>query len=129
MELILNLAAALITVLMFLLWLRYAPRTGSNRSMQLVALAVLVLTLFPVISVTDDLQAALNPAETDCCVRRDHACASLHSTFLEFATRPLPTFAELSHSIVRVAAPGGHSGPVIEHPSLAPIQNRPPPTA
>src|SRR5580692_10952141 len=111
MELILNLAAALITVLMFLLWLRYAPRTGSNRSMQLVALAVLVLTLFPVISVTDDLQAALNPAETDCCVRRDHACASLHSTFLEFATQPLPTFAQLSHSIVRVAAPGGHPGP------------------
>ena len=38
----------------------------------IVALAVVILILLPAISMTDDLMAAQNPAEIDCCVRRDH---------------------------------------------------------
>ena len=117
MELFLNLAWVALAALMFCLWLRFASHTGpdrriENRRAQFVALAVLLLILFPVISVTDDLQALQNPAETDTCQRRNHIVSNAHSIF--------PT---------RIAAPGRLPAPVIDHPALAPIQNRPPPAA
>jgi hypothetical protein len=129
MELSLNLAWILLAAAMFRWWLRFSPRTGSNKRMQFVALAVIILILFPVISVTDDLQAAQNPAEADSCLRRDHACSTPHSIFPPVAALPLPVFADLSFGILRIATPGGLPAPVIEHPVLAPIQNRPPPVA
>jgi hypothetical protein len=97
--------------------------------MQFVALAVLILILFPVISVTDDLQAAQNPAETDCCLRRNHACSTPHSIIPAIAALPLPVFAELSFGALHVVAPGSLPAPLLENPALAPVQNRPPPAA
>src|ERR1035438_6715069 len=88
MELVLNLAWVLLAALMFCLWLRFAPRTDVDRRMQFVALAVLLLILFPVISVTDDLQAMQNPAEADCLLRRDHACSTAYSIFPALADLP-----------------------------------------
>jgi hypothetical protein len=129
MELILNLAWALLTAFMVCLWMRFAPRTGASRRMQLVALAVLILILLPVISVTDDLQAAQNPAETDSLSRRGHGYSAPHSILSSVAALPLPVFAELSFGVLRMAAPGSLRSPVVDHPALAPIQNRPPPTA
>jgi hypothetical protein len=129
MELALNLAWVLLSTLMLCLWLRFAPRTGASWRMQLVALAVLVLILFPVISVTDDLQAALNPAEADCCLRRNHVCSAPHSIFPPVAALPLPVFAELCFGSLRVATPASLTPLVIQHSALAPIQNRPPPAA
>src|ERR1035437_9217781 len=81
MELILNLAGLLVAAAMACLWLRWAPRKGFDRRTQLVALALLILILFPVISVTDDLLAAQNPAETDYLVRRDHLVSSARPIF------------------------------------------------
>jgi hypothetical protein len=49
------------------------PAAGATRRTQMVALAVLILILFPVISVTDDLQAIQNPAEVDSCLRRERS--------------------------------------------------------
>jgi hypothetical protein len=134
MELALNFAWVVLAALMFCLWLRFAPRTGperriENRRAQFVALAVLLLILFPVISVTDDLQAIQNPAETDSYLRRNHVAGNAHSIFPAVATLPLPVFAELSFGILHFAAPGRLPAPVIDHPALASIQNRPPPTA
>ena len=134
MELFLNLAWVALAALMFCLWLRFAPRTGPNRHTekrraQFVALAVLLLILFPVISVTDDLQAIQNPAETDTCLRRGHLVFNAHSIFPAVAALPLPIFAELSVGIQRIPAPGGLPAPVFDHPALARIQNRPPPAA
>jgi hypothetical protein len=134
MELTLNLAWMVLAALMFCLWLRFASRTGpelriENRRAQFVTLAVLILILFPVISVTDDLQVIQNPAETDTCQRRDNIVCNAHSIFPAVAALPLPVFAELSFGILRVAAPGRLPAPVIDHPALASIQNRPPPAA
>lgn len=129
MELVLNFAWVLLAALMFCMWLRFAPRTGASGRMQLAALAVLILILFPVISVTDDLQAALNPAESDCCLRRDHPCSTPHSIFPALASLPLPVIAELSFGQLRMANPGSLHAPAFDHPALAPIQNRPPPAA
>jgi hypothetical protein len=134
MELFLNLVWVLLAAVMFCLWLRFTTRTGAQlrmqeRRMQVVAFAVLILILFPVISVTDDLQSIQNPAEADSCLRRDHVVCNAHSIFPSVAALPLPVFTELSISILGSAAPGSLPAPVVDHPALASIQNRPPPAA
>jgi hypothetical protein len=129
MELTLNLAWMLLAALMFWLWMRHALREGASRRTQLVALAVVILILLPVISVTDDLMAAQNPAETDCCQRKDHVCSNAHSLPHAVAALALPVFTELSSDSLRLAAPRNLPAPLVEIPALTSIQNRPPPAA
>jgi len=128
MELALNLAWAFLAAVMVCLWLRRAPRSGIDRRLQFVALAVLLLILFPVISVTDDLQAAQNPAEADCLVRRNHGTTPL-SLLTPVATPPPPAVTGLSFGVLRQAIPGSPKERVFDHPALATIRNRPPPVA
>jgi len=131
MELSLNITWIVLAALMFWLWMRRAVYEGTKR-MQLVALTVVVLILFPVISVTDDLQMAQNPAEADTyylCTRRDYIAVSPHSIFPAAATLPTPVFAEISIGLLRFATPCNRPIPLVESPSLASIQNRPPPAA
>jgi len=97
--------------------------------MQFVALTVLILILFPVISVSDDLVAIQNPAEADSSLRRDHECSSPHSIFPATASLPFPIFDGISYGFHRLAPPGSILVPTIDHPALASIQNRPPPVA
>ena len=129
MELVLNLAWVLLATLMFCLWLRFAPPTGADRYLQLVALTVLLLILFPVISVTDDLQAVQNPAETDSLLRRNHGCSPAQSTFPAVAALPLPSMVDLPFGFLGIAAPGILQVPDFDEPAFAPIQKRPPPAA
>jgi hypothetical protein len=134
METVLNLVWALVVALMFVLWLRLAPHNAPKRGVdspqvQFVALAVLIMLLFPVISVTDDLQAIQNPAETDSCQRRDHVCSTPHSIFHAVAVLPLPAFSGLSFAYFRLAAPSSLLSPDVTNPALASVQNRPPPAA
>jgi hypothetical protein len=129
MELALNLVWALLATLMYWLWMRHAPREYSSRQMQLVALAVVILILLPVISVTDDVQTLQNTAELDCCARRHHAVASAHSIFPAAAALPPPVIAELTYGFLRFSAPGNRPAPLVKIPALASIQNRPPPVA
>jgi len=132
MELTLNLAWALLATLMFWLWMRHATREHLSRRMQLVALAVVTLILLPIISVTDDIQMAQNPAEADAyylCTRRDHVAVCPHSIFPPAATLPPPVFAERSFGFLRFAALGNRPAPLVKIPALASIQNRPPPAA
>jgi hypothetical protein len=129
MEIFLNLAWALSAVVFFSIWLRHSCHVGTDRRTQLVALAVLVLILFPVISVTDDLQAMQNPAEADCCLRRDHVVSNAHSLLPAVAALPPPAFAELPFGFLQLTAQGSLASPVVDRYALAPIQNRPPPAA
>jgi hypothetical protein len=129
MELILNLAWVLMAASLVCVWLRFALRTQADRRLQFVALAVLLIILLPAISMTDDLQAAQNPAETDICLRRNHECVNPHCIIPVAAALPVPVFAGPSFGILRLAAPGDLSAPVVDHPGLASIQNRPPPAA
>lgn len=133
MEVFLNLVWVCVAALMFSLWLRFASRSGSNRRVdsrriQFVALAVLVLLLFPVISVTDDLQAAQNPAEAASCHRRDHVYSTTHGIFPAVGALPLPAFAGLTLGIPHPTKQYGLRTPVVANRALAPIQSRPPPT-
>jgi hypothetical protein len=129
MELFLNLAWAGLATLTVGWWLSCAPDAGAHRRTQFVALALLLLVLFPVISVTDDIQAFQNPAETDCCQRRDHACSAPHSTLPQGPALLMPAIAELPFGFLRLAAPGSILTRVFDHPALAPIESRPPPAA
>jgi hypothetical protein len=112
--------------------MRYDSQAGASRWTQFAALALLIMILFPVISVTDDLQMAQNPAEADAyylCTRRDHAVAGPHSIFPIAAALPIPVFAGISFGHPHYAAPSNLPAPTVLSPALAAIQNRPPPVA
>jgi hypothetical protein len=128
MEVLLNLAWSLVAALMLLLWLTFAPRTGPDRRLQIIALAVLLLILFPVISVTDDLLTVQNPAEADSSLRRDHTDWNPYSGFLAVASLPAPAFGE--PSVPRfLLTMDGVLLPTKGAPATQAIQNRPPPLA
>ena len=131
MELTLNLGWASVAVWMLFVWLRMASRTAKDRRAQFIALAIVILILLPVISVTDDLIIAVqNPAEIDCSVysvRKNHDFCSPHAIVPAAAALPAPAFAGLSIADVHMATPSNLSAPFVDHPALAPIQSRPPP--
>ena len=70
MELILNFVWGLVAAAGLACWSLTHLRAKESQGRQFIALATLLLILFPVISITDDLWAAHNPAETDVLLRR-----------------------------------------------------------
>jgi hypothetical protein len=129
-ELFLNLAGAFVAVVLVCLWLWCTPRTAATRASlrtQWIALALLILILFPLISVTDDLLAAQNPAESDSFQRRDSAISVLNAALASSAILSEAVHTEIP-AVVRVAALSLEAA-VPAVPALAPIENRPPPTA
>jgi hypothetical protein len=129
MELTLNLGWGLLALWMFGAWLRTAPKSGRGRTAQLVALSVVILILLPAISMTDDLIAAQNPAEVDCCVRRDYDCFRAHVSVLTASAAPVPAYSGLTVGFVQLLTPNLLAAPLVQTPALASIQNRPPPSA
>jgi hypothetical protein len=127
MEICLNLAWVLLAAAMFGAWLRRFPLSSKDSRRQLIALAVLLLILFPVISVTDDLQTAQNPAETDCCQRRNQICAHVHPSFVALASSPVPANSAFAIGFQRMAVGRASAEPSFDDPALSPVQNRPPP--
>ena len=63
MEIILNIAWALFSTGLILFWIRDMRSHPERRGIQIVALAMVVLLLLPVISLSDDLMAMQGPAE------------------------------------------------------------------
>ena len=104
MELTLNLGWALVAVWILCAWVRTAPRRATDRRVQMVALAVVILILLPAISMTDDLLAAQNPAEIDCCARRNHDHGASPHSILPAAARS--SAARLSRHIARLCGQG-----------------------
>jgi len=129
MELTLNLAWMLLSAGMLWVLLRHAPREGTNRRTQLVALGVIVLILLPVISVTDDLMVVQNPALTDTSLRKGHiwsATQSMHPASVDWA---LPACQVLSCGSLQVALQAPLPAQPSKRAATSSIQNRPPPTA
>ncbi|HZB89060.1 MAG TPA: hypothetical protein VE291_10410 [Terracidiphilus sp.] len=128
MELSLNIAWALFSLLGIGLWLRFGDRHRSERYRPLIALAMLLLILFPAVSVSDDLWYQQNPAEVDAALRRDHSVAAVHALFPAVAV-PAAAFAGLElrrerslESTLQASLPAGP-------PAFNIPQNRPPPAA
>jgi hypothetical protein len=129
MELILNLAWGVLAILLVRLWLLHAPRTKGSPGAQIVALALLILLLFPVISASDDLIAAQNPAEIETSLRRDCGPDQLHCIVPTVGIVPYlqvldtDSFASSTEMALDLMAPLPLS------PALLNIRNRPPPVA
>jgi hypothetical protein len=87
----------------------YEPLRVSTR-MQIMALAILIVILLPVVSLTDDLQACTAPAEVEHLIRRGdlqaHADSPLHAASIVVAAllsydkaSGFPTLSHLSPAI------------------------------
>jgi hypothetical protein len=130
-ELFFNFVGAFVALGLFCLWLRILALNADRRmnwATQLVALSLLVLILFPVISVTDDLIAVQNPAETDSIQRRNLEVSMLHVA-VAHADLPIDAFFTPDPLVrCRFGSRAEHI-PLPLTPALAPIENRPPPTA
>ena len=129
MEIFLNLAWACLAIVSVCLWMRFEHRTSAQRRLPLIALIMLLVILFPVISVSDDLWSLQNPAETDTCQRRHQIAPSLHS-ILPFIAAPLaPLFAQLNLDVRHFSASIDIPIETCAIPTLEGIENRPPPAA
>ena len=129
MELALNLEWTALAAAMCWLWARHARREGWGRSVQFVSLALVLATMFAVITMYDDMAMARNPAETRCLLKDDKLGAHVHAT-LHPAVASAPAFAvEIPLNVFHFAGPGSLPVPTIRVPALSSIQNRPPPAA
>jgi len=99
MEIILNIAWALCSLGLISLWVRTSQSNTVSRRTQVLALAMVVLLLLPVISLSDDLMAMQGPAETDTCLRRALNPSDLHPSVAAACwALPAPMVTELSWS-------------------------------
>ena len=130
MELFFNVAWLVVAGVLVTLWLRGDRRGNAERRAQLIAMAVLIAILLPVISVSDDLQAIQNASEADNYLRRDHLVPSNPSPVQPMLAVVLPAMsAGLGFGFLRFIAPSLLSVLEPEHPEIAGIDNRPPPAA
>jgi hypothetical protein len=129
MELVLNLGWTVLATVMCWLWKRYTPRKGPGCSAQFVSLALVLVTMFSVITMYDDMAMAQNPAETRCFQREDDLGAYPHAPFHPVVAFTPTLAAELPFNTFRFAVPGGLLAPALKVPVLFSIQNRPPPAA
>ncbi len=128
MELFLNLAWLLVAGALVYLWLEGGGRGNSHWRSQLIAIAVLIAVLFPVISMSDDLLAVQNTFEADNYLRRDHLVAPRGNPAQPaLAMIAAVMFAGFALAFMRFATP---SHVTIEEPQrsgITNICNRPPP--
>jgi hypothetical protein len=127
---ILNLAWALCSLGLISLWMRSRSLSAIPRKTQLLALAMVVLMLLPVISLSDDLMAMQGPAETDSSVRRVLDNDQGHPSIV-------PAIMGMPEQIFSVPSTVGWSQDSLQSYNLAPqpifltrsLDSRPPPRA
>jgi hypothetical protein len=129
MELSLNLGWVALAALMCWLWVRHARREGVGRWVQAISLALVLATMFTVITMYDDMAMAQNPAETRRFQREEDSCGHAHAPFHP-AVALAPGLAE--EPLINMFRSAGVSTlfiPPLALPFLSSIQNRPPPAA
>ncbi len=129
MEILLNSVWALVVTAIMCLWVRFGERTNGDRRTPFVAMAMLIVILFPVISVSDDLWSIQNPAETDTCQRRGLLASCPHCTVHAFAAHPEPAFTGLRVAFQRLNAPVRPPLFAVDTHIIDGIESRPPPGA
>ncbi len=131
MELVLNFAWLLLCLTLMALWMQYARKDhrccDSNRGMQLMALAIVLLLLFPVISVSDDLLMAQNPAETDTCVQKSCNCGHHQQHMPAMASLPAQPLVVHHSEYAVVSQTSELLDRSTQNPALRRVENRPPP--
>lgn len=130
MELTLNIAWASCSLLLIWFWTRSTASNPVPRRTQILALAMVVLLLLPVISLSDDLMAMQGPAETDSSMRR-----ALHPD--EGHPSVVPMSFALPEQIFPALTWSGYAQVAVQNERLAPflpvltrsLDRRPPPQA
>jgi hypothetical protein len=128
-EIFLNLAWVCLALGSICLWLRLEQRTAPQRRLHLIALVMVLVILFPVISVSDDLWSIQNPAETDTSQRRNQIGPSLYLVLPVLGSPPVPLFAPVNLVAQYLSASIDVPAESYAIPPLEGIDNRPPPTA
>lgn len=131
MEFALNLGWVVLAMLMCWFWLRHpALRERAPRRTQFVALALVLATMFIVITLYDDMAMAQIAAETS-GVQREDSSSSVSAQAMQ---HPVATLTHLPFLELRLQT--RYVGVLAHHPALNPrspavasIQNRPPPAA
>ena len=129
MELVLNLGWVVLATAMCWLWVRHARREGQGRSAQIVSLTLVLVIMFAVITMYDDMAMAQNPAETRSFQREDNLGAHEHAQLHPVVASTPTLAAELPYNTFRFTVPGSLLLPAVRIPALSSIQNRPPPAA
>jgi hypothetical protein len=135
-EILLNLVWVALSVTLALFWLRRGLQGNrKERSIsvktQLVSLAVVLLILLPVVSLTDDLQASIAPAEVEHACRRGDALPG-HDASLQSQFALVATWLVVLHSLNSIAVGSTSQAVEVLHPQsgfVHPFQSRPPPCA
>jgi hypothetical protein len=127
MEIVLNLAWATLAIAGFSLWLRFERRRGAERNLPLIAITMLVVILFPVISVSDDLWSIPNPAETDATQRRGPFISSDHAIFPASAALPEPILDWLPFDVAQTDTPKPTFASNLPESMSVAAENRAPP--
>ncbi|MGD0738100.1 MAG: hypothetical protein ABR957_00800 [Terracidiphilus sp.] len=126
---VLNLEWVVLATAMSWLWARHARLKGPGRQVQFIALALILVNMFVVISMYDDMAMAQSPAETSCFAREDFSGARAHALLHPVANFPQPLFSEPSFATYYLGVVGNYPAPALQSPALGSIQNRPPPAA
>jgi hypothetical protein len=129
MELILNLAWGLLALASVCLWARVESRRGAERRRPVIALLMLIVILFPIISVSDDLWSIQNPAETDTVHRRDQLASPPPSIFPALAALCESVVAEMRFGFLNSSPPVIAEIRALTDPVPVKMLNRPPPAA
>ena len=128
MELFLNVVWLLVAGALVCLWLRVGSQNHTEGRRQLIAIAVLIAILFPVISVSDDLLAMQNAVEADSYLRRDHLLPASASPVQPMLAVIAPLlFLGVAFGFLRFMGPSVLPVAALSRPEIAAIQNRPPP--
>jgi len=128
-EIILNLAWALVAVAAICIWERKETRVGRERQLPFIALVMLIVILFPAISVSDDLWSIQNPAETDTLQRRDQLVPCAHFLLPHLATLCEAVLARLDLRPQRLTAVLAVPVRPLAIYTASKLANRPPPFA
>jgi hypothetical protein len=129
-EIILNIAWAICSIGLIWFWTQNNASNLVPLRTQILALAMIVLLLLPVISLSDDLIAMQGPAEADTCLRK-----ALHSN--EIHPSAIPASFALPEDVVAALSLSWFSQDVLQayRPTPPPaflnrsLDSRPPPHA
>jgi hypothetical protein len=123
----LNLEWLVLATVMCWLWLRHARREGPGRQVQFIALAMVLVIMFTVIGLYDDMAMVQNPTEASCFQREDLSGARAHAMLHPVVNFTQPLFSEQSFDVFYLGVVADRPTPVLRSAALGSIQNRPPP--
>ena len=127
MEPIFNLVWALVAIAGVGFWFMQGRSKPRGDHSSAIGLALLVVILFPVISVSDDLWSLQNPTETDSFHRRAYSGGTSHFQPIALSSLPKTFGPELLFSSWRIGMAHLAASPTVDNPALRPVENRPPP--